>query len=202
MRFHTAVPALAAVCLSALSAEAAFIRPETTSVTTDGSSELSVRWLIEDVDVPLFGYSLVLERSVLTGDSTGGAIIDVAATNFFDERNLITAGGLTRDMDFSLIQGDGAGGAFVSTNADVLAGVTPTPGLNDVLVQVVFSIEVSQPGEYMFQLGTGSALSDTGGFPVGFDSEPLVITVVPVPATSMLLVVAGLAATRRTRAIH
>lgn len=183
-----------------VAANAAFIRPEVSAVTTDGSIPVSVRWLIQDTVTPLFGYSLDLERMPVTRGVASGASIDPSMSNFFDERNLLTAGGLERDQDFSIIAGDGSGGVFISTNATTLDGTTPVAGVNDVLAEVVFTIDSSVPGDYVFQLGSGSALSDTSGFPVDFESTPLTITVIPSPAGGLLIISGiGPVALRRRR---
>jgi len=176
-------------------AQAAMILPETPSIVTTPGQSVSVLWLIEDVQTPLFGYSLDID----TTGPTGGVSIDTDATNFFADRNLILAGGFELDPLFSLIQSDGMGGAFISTNTADGSTVLPTPGVNDVLAEVVFDVSSDALGDYVFGLGPGSALSDGQGFPVTFSSQTLTITVVPAPGGAAAILASAVLVARRRR---
>ena len=102
--------ALAAACMAG-AARSEDIALELPPGAIHPGDTFSVLFLLQDNSTPLFGYSL--EVDVLAQPKSVGSITaDIALTNFFDERNLITAGGATRDPDFSFIfdTGDGAEG--------------------------------------------------------------------------------------------
>lgn len=177
------------------SAEAAFIHPETLAINALPGQTISVLWLIEDVATPLFGYSLDLD---VTGPASG-ITVDAGATSFFAPRNLFLAVGLELDPVFSLVLPSGAGGVFITANTADGSTALPSPGVNDVLAQVVFVVGTDALGEYVIELGPGSALSDAQGFPVSFSSAPLTITVVPTPGAPVALVLCSLLLAPRRR---
>jgi hypothetical protein len=178
----------------------ALIMPEEGRVEMLPGESSAVRFLIEDVATPLFGYSLDID-AVAAPVASGTVDVDVVASSFFEARNLIVAGGAQLDPFFSVIQSDDAGGAFVNANTADLATVTLVAGVNDVLAELVFVASPNALGTFEFELGPATALSDGGGLPVPFQARSLVIDVVPEPGTALLFcgVVALLISTQRRR---
>ena len=170
------------------------IAPEQASLLIEPGGSASAIYLLSESRTPLFGYSLDFE--IIPSPSASGTLsIDTTATNFFDLRNLITAGGLMRDPVFSTIAGRPTG-AFVSTNVLGDGLVTATQGVNDVLAELVFRASPDAEGTFEVRLTDGSALSDGMGFGVPFDALTLSINVVPQPVAPMLLI-AGIVFFRR-----
>lgn len=157
--------------------------------TTSGLVKLS------DSTTALFGYSLAIEVTPI-GGATGTLAVDLALTNFFDARNLITAAGSERDPVFSIILPT-SDGAFISTNTADFSGVTAATGVNDVLAQVFFRASANATGSFEVRLATGTALSDTQGFPVDFSSSPIAIRVVPSPGVAVMMLPVALMRRRR-----
>lgn len=151
--------------------------------------------LLDESTTPLFGYSLDIEIVSLPG-ATGMLTVDTAATNFFEPRNLITAGGAIRDPIFSLIQST-AEGAFISTNTADLSTVAAESGINDVLAQVFFIASGDAIGDFEVRFGGGTALSDGQGFPVEHTTQTLRVTVIPTPGAIGLLLGAAVYHRRR-----
>jgi len=193
----------AGVCgfAASASAEMIFVEPEATTMLP-GETQ-SVLFRLSENDTPLFGYSLDVRFAPGPG-ATGSIDADVAQTNFFDESNLISAGGAERDPDFSVIQPAGDGGVFISTNTEDGSTVLAEEGVNDVLAQVFFTASSDALGEFIPVLtDNGTALSDGQGFPVDFDFSGGSITVIPAPAGGFALLgaaVAGLAPRRSRQA--
>jgi hypothetical protein len=160
--------------------------------------EVSLLILLAENVTPLLGYSLDV-GIVPAGGATGSVVADVAATNFFDSQNLITAGGAMRDPFFSTILDAGDGGVFISTNTDDGSTVLAVPGANDVLAQVVFDVSEDALGDFSIDLGPASALSDGAGFAVPFDFLGGTIHVVPEPA-ALTLLLSGLLTVRLSKA--
>ncbi len=133
--------------------------------------EVRVLVLIEDLGVPLFGYSLDVDVAPVMG-ATGSLVPSVSETNFFDARNLITAGGAMRDGFFSVIQLSPDDGLFVSTNTDDASAVLATADVNDVLVELVFDASNDARGTFEISFGPGSALANAGGKAVPFEFLP------------------------------
>jgi hypothetical protein len=179
-------------------AVADIVRPASDTIDALPGSQVSVLWMIETSTAPLFGYSLDLNLLAdVSGTRTGSTVINTDASNFFDQKNLITAGGGTRDQIFSVMLGDGSGGAFISTNSNDGSVFMAEAGVNDVLAEIVFDISADASGVFVFDLGPGSALSDANGFPVDFTGIGLELNVVPSPGALSLPCVAFLAARRR-----
>lgn len=173
------------------------VEPETTEALPD--STVAVEFLIRDLETtPLFGYSLDVD--LLPGLGASGQVLaNIGLTNFFDTRNLITAGGATRDPMFSDILGPGDGGVFITTNTDDGSTVLAIDGVNDVLAQVFFDVSADAFGDFTLRLGPASALSDIGG-DVSFGFSPATITAVPEPGTIAYGILAlGLLARRNRR---
>jgi hypothetical protein len=131
----------------------------------------SLLFLIRSNTTPLLGYSLAIEV-VPQGNATGSVTADLVATNFFDSRNLITAGGATRDPFFSVITDNGKGGVFINTITDDDSTVLASDGVNDVLAQVFLDASADACGIWSIRLGQGSALSDANASPVSFSWTP------------------------------
>lgn len=155
-------------------------------------------WLIEGISIPLFGYSLAL-RPIDNGGlpQLGSVSIDVDASNFFEPRNVIVAGGKDLHPTFTLITGQADGGAFFSTNTADFSTVLVQPGVNDVLAEVVFTVGSDALGTFVFDLGPASALSDALGFPIAFQSLGMTMVVIPSPASIALLLAGGVYVRRR-----
>ena len=139
---------------------------------------------------PLFGYSLDVDVMSNT-DAVGNLSVNIDLTNFFDDRNLISAGGAVRDPLFSDIVNTGDGGAFITTNTTGGSTVLVVAGVNDVLAQVFFDVSPDAFGDFTIELGPASAVGA-----VDFDYTPHTFTVVPEPST-LLLCLAGVAVVRR-----
>ena len=101
---------------------------------------------------PLVGYSLEV-TAVADAGAAGSVTADPASTNFFDQRNLITAGGATRDPLFSVIQDNGSGGVTVDTVTADFSAVLAVDDMNDVLAQVFFDVPLDALGDFTIQLG-------------------------------------------------
>ena len=191
---------LAAACVllfaGASAAHSELIRPEHELTLIVPGANASSQVLLTHSSTPLFGYSLRFEVTPLAGAS-GAITIDTALTNFFDSHNLITAGGAQRDPLFSVILST-PNGAFLSTNTDDLSTVIASPGVNDVLAQLVFSASADAIGMFEYRVIAGSALSDAFGSPVAYDAVAGFIVVVPAPASAMI-VIFGLFGGRRRR---
>ncbi len=196
---HSATPVIALAVISlAQAANAGVIRPDAESVEVLPGTQLSMLWLVEDLQTPIIGYSLQLGVSTGAG-STGSVTVDIDASNFHESRNLITAGGGELNPAFSFIQRSGTDGVFLNAISEGDSPFTPTPGMNDVLAEIVWDISADAAGEFLFTLGPASALSDSNGFPVDFDDRSLLITVVPAPATSVCLLGLAVSQCRRRR---
>ncbi len=127
----------------------------------------SMLFLLRQNTTPLFGYSLDIDIVPAAG-ATGSVTVNVGLTNFFEVRNLITAGGAVLDPLFSVILDTGDGGVFVSANTADGSTVLAVDDVNDVLVEVFFEASPDADGDFMIELGPGSALSDGSGFAVPF----------------------------------
>jgi len=178
------------------------IAPDQSELVVTPGSQTSVHWTLSANATPIFGYSLDLNLVSSPEIGGGGVVIDPSASSFFDERNVIAAGGAARDPFFSVIEADGSGGAFVSTNTDDASTVQAVEGVNDVLFEMVVDIAPdAAPGDYTYELGGGTALSDADGFAIPFTGNALEITVVPAPGAVWMLVCGACAAARQRRKI-
>ena len=185
-----------AVAVLASLASAGFV---TERIVVEGGTEdvlpgttVSVLFVLQNNTTPLFGYSLDVDV-IPQPDASGSLAVDVLATNFFDRRNLITAGGAIRDPIFSQILDTGDGGVFITTNTDDGSTVLAVAGLNDVLAQVFFDVSAEAFGNFTIELGPASAIGAAD-----FAFTPHTFTVVPEPST-LLLCLAGVAVVRRRR---
>lgn len=181
---------------------AGVIAPEQSLVEVLPGSQVSVLWLVQDVTTPLFGYSLDIDlvtSPIALSEVTGTVAVDAAATNFFESRNLILAAGGELDTFFTLIESDDAGGVFINTNTADFSTILPAAGVNDVLAEVVFTASADALGDFTFELGPGTALSDGAGFPVPFGGSSLTISVIPAPGGTVLCAIVGAVALRRRR---
>jgi len=190
----------------AVQGERIVVEPQSSTVIS--GSSLSVLFLIQDNTAPLAGYTLDVTVAGEPG-VMGTVTANVAATNFYDVQNLITAGGATRDPFFSVIQGSEGGGVSLSTMTEDLSTVLAMDGVNDVLAQVVFDVSEDAHGDFTIQLTASSVLADSNFDSVPFTFAPATIrTLNPalVPATSdwgmavlaLLTVTAGSLLVRRT----
>ena len=152
-----------------------------------------VLFTIQDIEsTPLFGYSLDI-NIVPDADAVGILSANIDLTNFFDDQNLITAGGAIRDPIFSDIMGVGDGGVFITANTQDGSTVLAVLGVNDVLAQVFFDVSPDAFGDFTIELGPASAIGTAD-----FDFTPRTFTVVPEPST-LLLCLAGVAVVRWRR---
>ncbi len=177
---------------------------ETTSSVIPPGGNLSLLVLLKANITPVLGYSLDV-RIIPDPSSRGALTVNTSTTNFFDSRNLITAGGATRDPFFSVIQDNGVSGVFVNTITDDDSTVLALDGVNDVLVQVMLQASADACGPFSIELGNASALSDGSAqaIPYSFSSPIFLVNNGPqcnVPAASDwgLLVFALLVATSGT----
>jgi len=162
---------------------------------------VSVLFLLRDNTTPLSGYTVDVDIVADPG-AVGTVTANVGLTNFFDQQNLITAGGATRDPLFSVIGENGTGGVSVTTFTDDFSTVLAVDDVNDVLAQVFFDVPLDALGDFTIQLNPSSTLVDGIGASVTFTSTPGTIRVLD-PATiptvsewgmivmSVLLVAAG-----------
>jgi len=144
--------------------------------------------------------------------ATASVTTTVTLTNFYDPRNLITAGGAVRDPFFSFIEDNGSGGVTVSTITDDASTVLAVDGVNDVLAQVFFEVPPDALGEFAVQLGSASVLVDGNAAAVPFTFTPGTIRVLDpseIPAVSawgvivlsLLIVTAGSSVFAKRRGI-
>lgn len=189
---------VALISRAAIAGPASILAEPATAEALPGDA-MSILFRISQAEpTPVFGYSLDID--VLAGPGSSGAIVvDIDFTNFFDEQNLITAGGGTRDALASEIVAN-TSGVFISTNTDDLSSIIPVEGVNDVLAQVYFDISTDASGVFAIELGRASVLSDANGLPIEFDFTPASITVVPEPSTLFLALLGiGILARRQRR---
>jgi hypothetical protein len=145
---------------------------------------VSVLFLIRDNTTPILSYTLDVNIVPQSG-STGTLTANVAATNFFDARNLITAGGAMRDPFFSVIQDNGGGGVSVTTITSDLSTVLAVDNVNDVLAQVFFDVPQDALGDFTIELASGSVLVDGNAASIPFTFTPGTIRVTTsIPAVS------------------
>lgn len=161
---------------------------------------------------PLLGYTLDVTATASAG-AVGTLVPDVSTTSFFDARNVITAGGATRDPFFSAIERDGLGGISITTMTNDLSTVLAVDGVNDVFAEIVFDVSPDAEGEFLLTLGATGAISDENGASIPFTFIPGTVRVfdpAKVPTVSqwgiivmsVLLVTAGwMVLARRDRAI-
>ncbi len=191
---HTAV-----IVSAFLLGSASFAIGSPVLVTVEGGADevvpgttFEVLFTVHDTDnTRLFGYSLDIDV-VPDTNATGGLRANIDLSNFFDEQNLITAGGATRDPLFSDIMGTDDG-VFITTNTDDGSTVLAVAGVNDVLAQVFFDVSADAFGDFTIELGPASAVGTAD-----FEFTPRTFTVVPEPGT-LLLCLAGVAVIPRRR---
>jgi len=145
---------------------------------------VSVLFLIRDNTTPILSYTIETNAVAQTG-ATGSVTANVSATNFFDVRNLITAGGAMRDPFFSTIEDNGNSGVSVTTITSDLSTVLAVDDVNDVLAQVFFDVPQDALGDFSIDLASGSVLVDGNAATIPFAFTPGTIHVVsPIPAVS------------------
>jgi hypothetical protein len=128
---------------------------------------VSVLFLIRDNTTPILSYTIET-NAVAQAGAVGTLTANVAMTNFYDVRNLITAGGATRDPFFSFIEDNGNGGVSVTTITADLSTVQAVDNVNDVLAQVFFDVPQDALGDFTIELASGSVLVDGNAAPVPF----------------------------------
>ncbi|MBI1827248.1 MAG: hypothetical protein HY287_03600 [Planctomycetes bacterium] len=138
-----------------------------TTVVTPGTTP-SILFLIRNNSTPLLGYSLDVDFAPF-GSVQGSVTANIASTNFYDVRNLFTAGGKTRDPLFSVILDGSDGGVFVNTITSDDSTVLAVDGVNDALAQVVLNTSADACGIWEIKLGQATALSDANGSPVTYN---------------------------------
>ena len=137
---------------------------------------VSVLFLIRANTTQLLSYTLDV-NIVPQSDSMGTVTANVSATNFYDVRNLITAGGAMRDPFFSVIQDNGDDGVSVTTITSDLSTVQAVDNVNDVLAEVFFDVPQNALGDFTIVLASGSALVDGNAASVPFTFTPGTIRV-------------------------
>ena len=176
-------------CAFAPSSFAEIVSADRAAIEATPETTSSILLLLSDNSTPLFGYSMDIAFAGRDG-SSGSVSANVELTNFFDEANLITAGGVERHPFSSQILGSSEGGVFISTNTIDLTTVLARSDENDVLAQVFFDVSPDARGDFEMILGPASALSGAGvSVPLSFESA--VIHVVPEPSSLALLVLAA-----------
>jgi hypothetical protein len=141
------------------------------NITALSGTMHGVLFLIRGNTTPLAGYTLHV--GVFAEPSASGTVTaDINATNFYDTRNIITAGGAVRDPMFSIIGSDDDGGVVVTTVTENLSTVTALDGINDVLVQVMVNVSHPAAGDFTIGLREGSVLVDGNGSSVPFVFAP------------------------------
>ena len=124
----------------------------------DPGSRLSVLALLENNDTPLIGYTLNVDVDTLDG-AVGTVTVDVSATNFFQERNLIAnsaaAGCEAESLHAvsSVIGNPMDGGVFLNgLSASETPVCTAVAGVNDVLAEVVLDVSRDAFGPFRIRL--------------------------------------------------
>ena len=161
-------------------------------VIPQGTSESALVTLgFLEEPVGLFGYSLSL-RAVPREGTTGTVTFDIEGrldrerTNLFLARNLIAAYPAPLDPFFTVILPEEAGGVFINANINVFVPsapefVTLTPGLNDVLAEIVVDVSDDALGVFDIVVGPATALSDPDGFEVPYLWFGTTVTALPTP---------------------
>jgi hypothetical protein len=161
-------------------------------VIPQGTSESALVTLdFLDEPVGLFGYSLAMQIVPREG-TTGSATFDIEGrkdrerTNLFLSRNLIAAFPAPLDPFFTVILPDEAGGVFINANINLFVPSAPdfvslTPGLNDVLAEIVVDVADDALGVFDVVVGPATALSDPDGFEVPYLWFGTTVTALPTP---------------------
>lgn len=144
---------------------------EPARVKTFAGNQVTVLILLRNNTTPLLGYTLDVTATA-SAETIGTLVPNVSATNFFDTRNVITAGGATRDPIFSVIESDGSSVISITTLTDDLSTVLAVDGVNDVFAEVVFDVSPDAEGEFLLTLGAASAISDGNGVAIPFTFIP------------------------------
>lgn len=155
-------------------AELMVIDPPSTAALS--GETVSLLAMILQNSTPLLGYSLDVDVIPAAG-AVGSVTADVAATNFYEVQNLITAGGAELDPLFSAILDLGDGGVFINAITADDSTVLAVADINDALGEILFDVSGDACGDFAVQFGPASALSDADAFAVPFDVEPAVIRV-------------------------
>jgi hypothetical protein len=156
-----------------------------TTIALPGQT-VSVIFLIRDNTTPILSYTVGANAVAQVG-ATGAMTANVSATNFYDQRNIFTAGGAMRDPFFSTIEDNGSGGVSVTTITADFSTVLAVDNVNDVLAQVFFDVPEDALGDFTIALGAASILVDGNASPVPFAFTPGTIRVLnpnEIPAVS------------------
>jgi hypothetical protein len=140
---------------------------ETPEITVAAGEQASLRVLFDSSEEPIFGYSLDVDVTALSG-ATGTLAPLAAASNFGGANNIIVGAGAMLDPLFSVIQGAPDGGLFVSANTSDGSVVESVPGVNDVFAEVVFEAPADAAGMFELSFGPGTAIADAAGQPIEF----------------------------------
>jgi hypothetical protein len=154
-----------------------------TTIALPGQT-VSVLFLIRNNTTPILSYT-VDANAVAQAGAVGTVTGNVAMTNFYDPRNIFTAGGVMRDPLFSFIEDNGSGGVSVTTITANLSTVLAVDNVNDVLAQVFFDVPQDALGDFTIALGSASILVDGNAAPIPFAFTPGTIHVTTsIPAVS------------------
>lgn len=178
-----------------------FVDSPADGVIEQGTS-FSVVAVLRDNTTQLAGYTLNVDIAGVPAMHVGTVTASVGLTNFFLAQNLIE-----QDPDdslhpvFSVITDPGDDGVFINALSNSLGVVDlAVDGVSDALAQIVFNVPLNALGKFEITLGEGSSLGDFELEPVDFTTEPLVIEVVPEPASVVLQLLAMAAwSSRRKR---
>ncbi|MEK6677121.1 MAG: PEP-CTERM sorting domain-containing protein [Planctomycetota bacterium] len=161
-------------------------------ITIDGpglagpNTTVSLLVRLSDNNDPLIGYSLNVDVAPEPG-AVGGLRPNVALSNFFPEKNLITRGGGFLHPVFSLIQESRDAGLFINAQELRLRPVTTaSPGINDVLAQLVFDVLPGSNGLFTIGFGPFTVLVDGAFDAVPFNAATFQLFV-PEPMTALLI---------------
>lgn len=170
----------------------AVIHVDHAMVIPQGTSESAlVKLSFLEGPVGLFGYSLAI-KAIPRDGATGTVSFDLEGrsdperTNLFLPQNLIAAFPAPLDPFFTVILPDGPNGVFINANIDVFSlsapdYVTLTPGVNDVLAEVVVEVSADALGVFDIVLGPATALSDSQGVAEPFVWFGTTVTALPTP---------------------
>ena len=161
-------------------------------IVPQGTSEAALVTLsMVGPPVGLFGYSISIEA--VPREATVGTIsfdveslIDLEATNLYLDQNLIAAYPAPLDPFFTVVWPDGPSGVFISANIDLLDRrapdfVTLTPGLNDVLAEIVVEPSPDAQGVFDLVFGASTVLGDVEGVAVPALFVGTTVLAVPTP---------------------
>ena len=158
----------------------------------DRLTSFSILASLSDNVIPLVGYSLDLV-AVANEGAVGSVVGNADLTNLFEGENLILQGGGALDEESPVIRLFPGGRVFISALTDGLSPAALAGDGHDVLAEVFFDVLPGTRGFFTIMAGPVTVLVDESLGEVAFVFEPLVVEIVPEPATSCFLAL-GIAA--------